>query len=132
MSGPTVLFVCVHNAGRSQIAAALLERLAGDRVTVLSAGTQPADEVHAGVVEAMREIGIDLAARRPRRLEDQEVRAADVVVTMGCGDECPFYPGKRYEDWDLPDPGGKALDEVRAIRNEIERRVRGLLDSLTS
>jgi arsenate reductase (thioredoxin) len=127
---PEVLFVCVHNAGRSHMAAGLLERLAGDTVRVRSAGTQPIEEIHPPVVEAMRELGIDLSARRPRRLEDSAVRAADVVVTMGCGDECPFYPGKRYEDWDLPDPSGKTFEEVREIRDTIERRVRALLDSL--
>jgi arsenate reductase (thioredoxin) len=127
---PTVLFVCVHNAGRSQMAAALLDRMAGDRVRVLSAGTHPAEEVHAGVVEAMRERGVDLSAVRPRHLEDGAVRPADVVVTMGCGDECPFYPGKRYEDWDLPDPAGRPVEEVREIRDEIERRVRDLAASL--
>jgi arsenate reductase len=127
---PEVLFVCVHNAGRSQMAAALLERLAGDTVRVRSAGTQPIEAIHAPVVRAMREIGIDLADRRPRRLEDRAVREADVVVTMGCGDECPYYPGKRYDDWDLPDPSGKDLDEVRTIRDRIERRVRVLLESL--
>jgi protein-tyrosine-phosphatase len=131
MSKPSVLFVCVHNAGRSQMAAALLERLGGDRVRVRSAGTTPGDGIHSGVLEAMREVGIDLSERRPRRLEDQAVREADVVITMGCGDQCPVYPGKRYEDWDLPDPGAKPLTEVRAIRDEIERRVRRLLDSLT-
>lgn len=128
---PTVLFVCVHNAGRSQMAAGMVERVGGDQVRVRSAGTQPAEALHPNVVEAMREVGVDLSARRPHRLEDTEVRDADVVVTMGCGDECPFYPGKRYEDWDLPDPAGKSLEEVRGIRNEIERRVRGLLESLT-
>jgi arsenate reductase (thioredoxin) len=127
---PEVLFVCVHNAGRSQMAAALLERLAGDAIRVRSAGTQPIDEIHPPVVEAMREMGIDLSDRRPLRLEDSAVRGADVVVTMGCGDECPFYPGKRYEDWELPDPSGKSLEEVRAIRDDIERRVRVLLASL--
>ncbi len=127
---PEVLFVCVHNAGRSQMAAALLERLAGETVRVHSAGTQPIEAIHPSVVEAMREIGIDLAERRPHRLEDRAVREADVVVTMGCGDECPIYPGKRYEDWDLPDPSGKELGEVRTIRDRIERRVRALLDSL--
>jgi arsenate reductase len=127
---PDVLFVCVHNAGRSQMAAALLERLAGDRVHVRSAGTEPIDHVHPGVIDAMREVGIDLAERRPTKLRDQAVREADVVITMGCGDECPFYPGKRYEDWDLPDPSGKPIQEVRSIRAEIERRVRALLDSL--
>jgi arsenate reductase (thioredoxin) len=129
---PTVLFVCVRNAGRSQMAAALLERIAGDRVRVLSAGTQPADDVHPGVVEAMGEVGIDLSAVRPRRLEDDAVREADVVVTMGCGDECPLYPGKRNEDWDLPDPADRPVEEVRAIRDEIDRRVRDLLTSLSS
>jgi protein-tyrosine-phosphatase len=127
---PTVLFVCVHNAGRSQMAAALLERLGRDAVRVRSAGTEPIDRVHPTVVEVMREVGIDLAGRRPRRLEDKAVREADVVVTMGCGDACPVYPGKRYEDWDLPDPSGRPLDEVRAIRADVEERVRRLLDSL--
>ena len=132
MSEPTpeVLFVCVHNAGRSQMAAALLERVGGDRVRVRSAGTEPIDRVHPVVVDVMREKDIDLATRKPAKLRNEIVREADVVVTMGCGDECPFYPGKRYEDWDLPDPSGKPLDEVRAIRDEIERRVRELLDSL--
>lgn len=132
MSVPTVLFVCVRNAGRSQMAAALLERIAGDGVRVLSAGTRPADDVHPNVVAAMREVGIDLSAARPRRLEDEAVRGADVIVTMGCGDECPFYPGKRYEDWDLPDPADRPVEEVRAIRDEIERRVRDLLGSLSA
>lgn len=127
---PEVLFVCVHNAGRSQMAAALLERLGEGRVRVRSAGTAPADDLHPGVVEAMREIGIDLTAARPSRLEDHAVRRADVVVTMGCGDACPVYPGKRYEDWELPDPAGSPVEEVRAIRDEIERRVRALLGSL--
>jgi arsenate reductase len=131
MSPPTVLFVCVRNAGRSQMAAALLKRIAGDGVHVLSAGTRPADDVHPNVVAAMREVGIDLSAVRPRRLEDAAVREADVVVTMGCGDECPFYPGKRYEDWDLPDPADRPVEGVRAIRDEIERRVRDLLASLS-
>jgi arsenate reductase (thioredoxin) len=127
---PTVLFVCVHNAGRSQMAAAFLERLGGDRVRVRSAGTEPIDRVHPGVVEAMREAGIDLAARRPQGLEEAAVREADVVVTMGCGDACPVYPGKRYEDWDLPDPSGKTMADIRTIRDDIEGRVRRLLASL--
>jgi len=127
---PVVLFVCVHNAGRSQMAAALLERAAGDRVRVRSAGTAPADEVHPNVIEAMREVGIELERVRPKKLEDDAVRAANVVVTMGCGDECPFYPGKRYEDWELDDPGGRPLEDVRRIRDEIDRRVRDLLDRL--
>jgi arsenate reductase (thioredoxin) len=127
---PTVLFVCVHNAARSQMAVAFLERLGGDRVRVLSAGTDPGWRVHPKAVEAMREVGIDLAGRTPRKLEDAEVRVADVVVTMGCGDACPIYPGKRYEDWDLPDPGPLPMDQVRAIRDDIESRVRRLLASL--
>jgi arsenate reductase (thioredoxin) len=131
MSPPTVLFVCVRNAGRSQMAAGLLERISGEAVRVVSAGTPPAEDVQPNVVTAMREVGIDLSEARPRRLEDHAVREADVVVTMGCGDECPFYPGKRYEDWELPDPAGKPVEEVRAIRDEIERRVRELLDSLS-
>ena len=124
--------MCVHNAGRSQMASAFLEKLAGDRVRVRSAGTTPADEIHREVVEAMREEGIDLAGRKPTRLLDEAVRQADVVVTMGCGDECPFYPGKRYEDWDLPDPSGRPLQEIRGIRDEIRRRVEGLLAGLTA
>ena len=127
---PTVLFVCVHNAGRSQMAAALLDRVAGGRVRVRSAGSTPAAEIHDGVREAMAEVGVDLAGATPRGLDDDDVRAADVVVTMGCGDACPVYPGKRYEDWDLPDPAGKPLPEVRAIRDEIDRRVLVLADEL--
>lgn len=130
MTRPTVLFVCVHNAGRSQMAAALLARAAGDRVHVRSAGTEPIDRIHPQVVEAMREVGVDLEDRKPRALEDDSVREADVVVTMGCGDECPFYPGKRYEDWELPDPAAKPLQEVRRIRDDIDGRVRLLLSSL--
>lgn len=129
---PQVLFVCVHNAGRSQMAAALLERLAGGRVRVRSAGTTPADEVNPAVVRAMNEIGIDLAAERPKLLTDDAVRDSDVVITMGCGDACPIYPGKRYEDWTLDDPAGKTVDEVRPIRDEIERRVRSLFAELTA
>ena len=128
---PEILFVCVHNAGRSQMAAALAERVGGGRVRVRSAGTEPIDRVHPNVVEAMGEIGVDLSARRPQLLEDGVVREADVVVTMGCGDECPFYPGKRYEDWELPDPAGRSLEDVRRIRDEIEARVRRLIDSLS-
>ena len=128
---PEVLFVCVHNAGRSQMAAALLERHAGGRVRVRSAGTEPTDRVHPAVVEALAELGIDVGAAVPRRLEDEAVREADVVVTMGCGDACPIYPGKRYDDWELPDPAGKSLAEVREIRDEIDRRVRALVAELT-
>jgi arsenate reductase len=127
---PEILFVCVHNAGRSQMAAALLEELAGNRVGVSSAGTQPIEEIHAPVVEAMRERGIDLADRRPARLRDEAVRDADVVITMGCGDECPYYPGKRYEDWDVADPSGRPVEDVRTIRDDIESRVRALLEQL--
>ena len=127
---PEVLFVCVHNAGRSQMAAAFLARDSGGRVRVRSAGSTPAGEIHPGVVQAMAEVGIDLSGQAPRGLTDQAVREADAVVTMGCGDACPVYPGKRYLDWDLPDPAGKSLEEVRPIRDEIERRVRSLLEEL--
>jgi arsenate reductase len=127
---PEVLFVCVHNAGRSQMAAGLLHRAAEDRVNVRSAGSTPADEIHANVREAMAEIGIDLNQAFPKPLTDEVVKAADVVITMGCGDACSVYPGKRYLDWELPDPAGKPLQEVRSIRDDIDRRVRGLLDEL--
>jgi protein-tyrosine-phosphatase len=129
---PEVLFVCVHNAGRSQMAAALLSHHAGDRVVVRSAGTAPADQINPSVVEAMAELGIDLHASgaRPKRLEDAAVRASDVVITMGCGDECPFYPGTRYLDWQLDDPAGQGVDAARPIRDEIDRRVRELVDEL--
>jgi arsenate reductase len=129
---PEVLFVCVHNAGRSQMAAALLARRAGDRVVVRSAGTAPVDEINPAVIEVMSELGIDLhaAGARPKRLEDAAVQASDVVVTMGCGDECPFYPGTRYLDWKLDDPAGKGVDAVRPIRDEIDGRVRELLAEL--
>lgn len=129
---PEVLFVCVHNAGRSQMAAALLAHHAAGRLVVRSAGTAPADSINPAVVEVMAEIGIDLhaAGATPKRLDDGAVRASDVIVTMGCGDECPFYPGKRYEDWRLDDPAGKGPDAVRPIRDEIERRVVALLDEL--
>jgi arsenate reductase (thioredoxin) len=127
---PRVLFVCVQNAGRSQMAAALMTQLASGRVDVRSAGSEPADAVHPVVKEAMSELGIDLAAERPQLLEDDAVREADVVITMGCGDACPIYPGKRYEDWELEDPAGKALETVRGIRDEIAARVRQLLDEI--
>lgn len=127
---PEILFVCIHNAGRSQMAAALAERIGGGRIHVRSAGTDPAEHINPAVVEAMAEIGLDLSGREPTRLEDVAVREADAVVTMGCGDACPVYPGKRYEDWELADPSGKTVEEVRAIRNEIERRVRALVGSL--
>jgi arsenate reductase len=129
---PQVLFVCVHNAGRSQMAAALLERLAEGRVRVRSAGTTPADVVDPAVARAMEEIGIDLSEQRPKLLTDEAVRRSDVVITMGCGDACPIYPGKRYEDWTLDDPAGRTVEEVRPIRDEIERRVRSLLAELTA
>jgi arsenate reductase len=123
---PVVLFVCVHNAGRSQMAAALLERHAGDGLRVVSAGSEPADALNPVVVDAMREIGIDLDGRAPRLLANEDVRTADVVVTMGCGDSCPIFPGKRYEDWELEDPAGKDLETVQRIRDEIDARVRAL------
>jgi protein-tyrosine-phosphatase len=124
-----VLFVCVHNAGRSQMAAALLAHRGGERVRVRSAGSEPADQVNPAVVVVMRELGLDLAGETPKPLEDEAVREADVVVTMGCGDACPVYPGKRYEDWELEDPSGKDLDTVRRIRDDIDGRVEQLLAS---
>jgi len=127
---PEVLFVCVHNAGRSQMAAALLDHHAGELVRVRSAGSAPAEEINPAVVEVMAEIGIDLSKEFPRPLTDQAVREADAVITMGCADACPIYPGKRYLDWDLPDPAGRSVDEIRPIRDEIDRRVRSLLDEL--
>jgi protein-tyrosine-phosphatase len=129
---PEVLFVCVHNAGRSQMAAALLDRHAAGRVVVRSAGSAPADDINPAVVEAMAEVGIDLraAGARPKKLEDAAVQASDVVITMGCGDACPIYPGKRYEDWVLDDPAGQGTDAVRPIRDAIDRRVVELLESL--
>ena len=130
MTLPTVLFVCVHNAGRSQMAAGFLQHLAGDTVEVLSAGSQPADAINPVAVAAMAEVGIDLAAATPKLLTDAAVQEADVVVTMGCGDACPFYPGKRYEDWPLDDPAGQGLEAVRPIRDEIRSRVEVLLEQL--
>ncbi|MBI3647227.1 MAG: arsenate reductase ArsC [Actinobacteria bacterium] len=127
---PEVLFVCVHNAGRSQMAAALLDLHARGRVIVRSAGSTPAAEVHPGVVQAMAELGMDLSTEHPKPLADGVVRSCDVVVTMGCGDACPVYPGKRYLDWELPDPAGLPLEEVRPIRDEIDARVRALLREL--
>jgi arsenate reductase len=129
---PEVLFLCVHNAGRSQMAAALMERHAGDRVRVRSAGSEPGERINPAVADAMAEIGIDVAGRTPRRLTDEDGLRADVIVTMGCGDACPVYPGKRYLDWEVPDPAGRSLDEVRPIRDEIDRRVRALLDELVA
>jgi len=127
---PEVLFVCVHNAGRSQMAAGLLDRHANGRVHVRSAGTRPADEINPAVVAAMDEIGINLSKEYPKPLTTEVVKAADVVITMGCGDACPIYPGTRYLDWDLPDPAGRSVEEVREIRDEIERRVRELVGEL--
>ncbi|WP_286691149.1 MULTISPECIES: arsenate reductase ArsC [unclassified Aeromicrobium] len=127
---PTVLFVCVHNAGRSQMAAGFLRELGGDDVEVLSAGSAPADQVNPVAVEAMAELGVDIAGQQPKVLTDDAVVAADVVVTMGCGDECPFYVGRRYEDWVLDDPAGQGIDAVRPIRDEIRTRVEELLASL--
>ncbi|MGY0485653.1 arsenate reductase ArsC [Streptomyces sp. WG-D5] len=128
---PSVLFVCVHNAGRSQMAAAFLTHLAGDRVQARSAGSAPADTVNPAVVEALAEVGIDIAAESPKLLTADAVQASDVVITMGCGDTCPVFPGKRYLDWQLPDPAGQGIAAVRPIRDEIERRVRTLLTDLT-
>jgi len=129
---PEVLFVCVHNAGRSQMAAALVRRHGGDRIVVRSAGSAPATEINPAVVEAMREIGIDLltGGAHPKRLDEAAVQASDVVITMGCGDACPFYPGTRYEDWELDDPAGQGVDAVRPIRDEIDRRVQALVADL--
>ena len=126
----SVLFVCVHNAGRSQMAAALMNDLSQGSVEVRSAGSEPAAQVNPAVVQVMAEIGIDIAAGQPRLLTNTDVKAADVVITMGCGDACPYYPGKRYEDWDLEDPAGKGVDATRPIRDEIQRRVEILLEEL--
>jgi arsenate reductase (thioredoxin) len=126
----TALFVCLHNAGRSQMSAALFERAAHGRHAALSAGTTPADRVHPEVIDVMNELGIDLAGRTPRKLTRELAEQADVVVTMGCGDECPYIPGKRYLDWDLQDPKGRPLDEVRAIRDDIAGRVTALVAEL--
>jgi len=127
---PEVLFLCVHNAGRSQMAAALLAKMAGDRVIVRSAGSAPGETLNPAVVTAMDELGMDISAQRPTRLTDEMGKRADVIVTMGCGDACPVYPGKRYIDWELPDPAGKPLDEVRSIRDEIDARVASLVSDL--
>ena len=126
-TAPSVLFVCVHNAGRSQMAAAYLTHLAGDRVEVRSAGSRPADTVNLAVVEAMREEGIDISAEIPKVLTTEAVQSSDYVITMGCGDECPFFPGRTYLDWVLEDPAGQGVDAVRPIRNEIKLRIEGLI-----
>jgi len=127
---PTVLFVCVHNAGRSQMAAGYLQALAGDRVQVLSAGSEPADSINAVAVAAMAEEGIDIAGNAPKILTTDAVRESDVVITMGCGDTCPIFPGKRYEDWELDDPAGQDLAHVRPIRDDIRRRIETLIAEL--
>lgn len=127
---PTVLFVCVHNAGRSQMAAGYLRALAGDDVEVLSAGSAPKDEINPVAIEAMTEEGIDIAGNVPRILTVDAVKESDVVITMGCGDACPIFPGKRYEDWELDDPAGQGIEAVRPIRDEIRRRVEELIDEL--
>ena len=127
---PEVLFVCVHNAGRSQMAAGFLNHLAGDRIEVRSAGSIPGDQVNPAAVEAMAEVGIDISDQRPKVLTTDAVQASDVVITMGCGDACPIFPGKRYLDWDLDDPAGQGLEAVRPIRDEIRRRVETLIGSL--
>ncbi|MBM2811264.1 MAG: arsenate reductase ArsC [Chloroflexi bacterium] len=127
---PEVLFVCVHNAGRSQMAAALMHQLSGGRVNVRSAGSDPSDQINPAVMQAMNEIGLDLSQEFPKPLSDEVVRAADAVIIMGCGDACPIYPGKRYEDWELEDPAGQPLEQVRAIRDQIKGRVQQLLTQL--
>jgi arsenate reductase (thioredoxin) len=127
---PAVLFLCIHNAGRSQMALGWFEHLAGGGAVAFSGGSEPASAVNPAAVEAMAEVGIDIAGRTPRRWSESDFATADVVVTMGCGDTCPYVPGKRYEDWKLDDPAGQGIEAVRPIRDEIERRVRGLLESL--
>ena len=132
MSKPSVLFVCVHNAGRSQMAAAFLTHLAGDRVEVRSAGSAPADSINPAVVEALKELGIDISNEQPKVLTTSAVEQSDVVITMGCGDACPFFPGKRYLDWVLPDPAGQGVGDVRPIRDQIKKLVEELIPTLTS
>jgi protein-tyrosine-phosphatase len=127
---PAVLFVCVHNAGRSQMAAAFLSHLAGDRVEVRSAGSQPADQINPAVAEAMKEVGIDITSETPKVLTTDAVQASDVVITMGCGDTCSVFPGKRYLDWDLADPAGQGLEAVRPIRDQIEHRIKTLIEEI--
>ncbi|PCN48787.1 heat-shock protein HtpX [Curtobacterium sp. 'Ferrero'] len=127
---PTILFVCVHNAGRSQMAAGYAQALGGDRVQVLSAGSAPKDQINPVAIQAMAEDGIDIAGNQPKVLTTDAVRESDAVITMGCGDACPIFPGKRYEDWDLTDPAGKGIDDVRTIRDEIKTRVQALLAEL--
>ena len=131
-SVPEVLFLCVHNAGRSQMAAGLLAKYAAGKLNVRSAGSAPASEINPAVVRVMDELGIDMSQEFPKPLTDEFVKAADVVITMGCGDACPIYPGKRYEDWELEDPAGRSVDEVRKIRDDLDARVRQLLAELTT
>jgi arsenate reductase len=127
---PSVLFVCVHNAGRSQMAAGWMSSLAGEQIDVRSAGSEPAEQINPVAIEAMREVGVDIASENPKILTNAAVRESDVVITMGCGDTCPIYPGKRYEDWDLEDPAGKDLDTVRRVRDQIRDRVKSLIAEL--
>jgi arsenate reductase len=127
---PSVVFLCVHNAGRSQMAAGWAKSLGGDRLEVFSGGSDPASEVNRVAVEAMREVGIDIKEELPKRWSDDVIRAADVIITMGCGDSCPIFPGKRYEDWDVEDPAGQDVEHVRPIRDDIESRVKALLTQL--
>lgn len=130
MKKPQVMFLCVHNAGRSQMGAAFLEREANGRVTVISAGSAPGEKLNPAVVAALLEVGIDISSNTPQKLTDEMALESDVIITMGCGDACPVYPGKKYLDWELVDPAGKSLDEVRVIRDDIERRVRQLVADL--
>ena len=132
MAQPTVLFVCVHNAGRSQMAAGFMEKLSNGKVTVLSAGSAPKDSINPIAIQAMAEVDIDIANNQPKILTTEAVKESDVVITMGCGDTCPFYPGKRYEDWVLDDPAGQSIEKVRVIRDQINVKVEELLSSLTS
>ena len=129
---PTVLFVCVHNAGRSQMAAGFLKELSGGSIEVLSAGSMPGDQVNPVAVEAMAEVGIDIAGEQPKKLSEDAVVASDVVITMGCGDECPYFPGKRYEDWVLTEPAGQGIETVREVRDEIRSRIEDLIESLAT
>ena len=132
MSQPTVLFVCVHNAGRSQMAAGFMQKLSNGKVTVLSAGSSPKDSINPMAIQAMAEVDIDIANNQPKILTTEAVKESDVVITMGCGDTCPFYPGKRYEDWVLDDPAGQSIEKVRVIRDQIKVKVEELLSSFTS
>jgi protein-tyrosine-phosphatase len=127
---PVILFLCVHNAGRSQMAAAFARQLGGERITVYSAGSAPGETLNPTVVAAMAEVGLDITSEEPKKLTNEMAMVSDVIVTMGCGDECPFYPGKRYDDWELTDPAGQSLEVVRGVRDEIERRVRTLVEEL--